>query len=331
MEVSEMALLNMVQSINLALQQEMTKDESVVLLGEDVGVDGGVFRVTDGLIEQFGEQRVMDTPLAEAGILGTAIGMALGGLRPVAEMQFSGFSYLTVSQLEGAASRYRSRTLGQRTVPLVMRMPYGGGVRALEHHSESREALYAHIPGLKVVLPSTPRNARALMVAAIRDPDPVIFMEPKRSYRAFREDVPDEEEVLPLGSAQVVQEGRDITLVSWGAMMRPALAAAGKLGESKGVSVEVIDLLTVSPLDGEAVARSVRKTGRCVVVQESPQRVSIGSDIIAQLNDRALLYLEAPVKRVSGYDVVTPYFGRENNYIPDEGRIVAGLEETLLF
>jgi pyruvate dehydrogenase E1 component beta subunit len=326
-----MARMNMVQAINLALRQEMAADESVVVLGEDVGIDGGVFRVTDGLIGEFGEGRVMDTPLAEAAIIGTSIGMALGGLKPVAEMQFSGFSYLAVSQLEGAASRYRSRTLGQRTVPLVMRMPYGGGVRALEHHSESREALYAHIPGLKVVLPSGPRNARALLVAAIRDPDPVIFMEPKRTYRAYREDVPEEVEVLPLGEARVVQEGSDITLVSWGAMMRPTLAAASHLAETKGTSVEVIDLLTVSPLDGEAVARSVRKTGRCVVVQESPQRASIGSDIIAQLNDRALLYLEAPVKRVSGYDVVTPYWGRENNYIPDEGRIVAGVEETLSF
>jgi len=321
----------MVQAINLALLQEMAKDETVVVLGEDVGVDGGVFRVTDGLIDKYGEARVIDTPLAEAGIIGTSIGMALGGLRPVAEMQFSGFSYLSVSQLEGAASRYRSRTLGQRTVPMVMRMPYGGGVRALEHHSESREALYAHIPGLKVVLPSGPRNARSLMVAAIRDPDPVIFMEPKRSYRAFREEVPEEEEIRPLGEAEIVQEGSDITLVSWGAMMRPTQAAATRLGEEEGVSVEVIDLLTVSPLDGEAVAGSVRKTGRCVVVQESPQRVSIGSEIVAQVNDRALLYLEAPVKRVSGYDVVTPYFGRENKYIPDEARIVAGLKETLAF
>ncbi len=322
---------NMVQALNLALDQEMSGDDSVIVMGEDVGLDGGVFRVTDNLFGKYGEDRVMDTPLAEAGILGTAIGMALAGLRPVAEMQFSGFSYLMFGQLECHASRYRSRTQGQRGCPLVVRMPYGGGVRALEHHSESREASYAHLPGVKVVIPSSPRNARALLVAAIRDPDPVIFMEPKRSYRAFKEEVPEEEEVLEIGKAQLVQEGTDITVISWGAMMRGALSAVAELGEEREASVEVIDLLTMSPMDAKTIAESVKKTGRCVVVQEAPRSISISSEVVAAINDRVLLYLEAPVKRVSGYDVVTPYFGREMNYIPSTARIKREILKTLDF
>ncbi len=325
-----MPKLTMVQAINLALKQEMERDESVVILGEDVGTDGGVFRVTDGLIDQFGEERVMDTPLAESGILGTAIGMAIAGLRPVGEMQFSGFSYLMFGQWEGNATRMRSRTQGQHTCPLVIRMPYGGGVRALEHHSESREATYAHIPGGKVVIPSGPRNARALMLAAIRDPDPVVFMEPKHSYRSFREEVPEEEEVRPLGQAEVVREGEDLTVVAWGAMMRPTLKAVDEVAAG-GADIELIDLLTISPLDGDTICESVKKTGRCVVVQEAPRSFSVASEIIARLNDDALLYLEAPVKRLTGYDVVTPYFGREKSYIPPAARIIKGLRETLEF
>jgi pyruvate dehydrogenase E1 component beta subunit len=320
----------MVQAINLALKQEMERDPSVVILGEDVGTDGGVFRVTDGLIDQFGEDRVMDTPLAESGILGTAIGMAVAGLKPVGEMQFSGFSYLMFGQWEGNATRLRSRTQGQHTCPLVIRMPYGGGVRALEHHSESREATYAHIPGGKVVIPSAPRNARALMLAAIRDADPVVFMEPKHSYRSFREEVPEQEEVLPLGQAQVAREGEDLTVVTWGAMMRPTLKAVDEVA-ADGASIEVIDLLTISPLDSDTICESVQKTGRCVVVQEAPRSFSVASEIIARINDDALLYLEAPVKRLTGYDVVTPYFGREKSYIPPASRIVRGLRETLEF
>jgi pyruvate dehydrogenase E1 component beta subunit len=321
----------MVQAINLGLRQEMERDDSVVVLGEDVGRDGGVFRVTDQLFEQFGEERVVDTPLAESAILGTAVGMALAGLRPVAEMQFSGFSYLMLGQWEGHATRYRARTLGQYSVPLVVRMPYGGGVRALEHHSESREALYAHTPGAKVVIPSGPRNARALIVAAIRDPDPVVFMEPKRSYRAFREEVPEEPETLPIGRAEIVQEGSDLTLVGWGAMMRPALQAAAEVAERRGASIEIIDLLTIAPLDGETVVASVKKTGRCVIVQEAPKSFGPASEIIARINDEALLYLEAPVKRLTGYDVVTPYFGREQSYIPTADRVARGIAETLDF
>jgi pyruvate dehydrogenase E1 component beta subunit len=326
-----MAKLNMVQALNLALDQEMARDKGVVLLGEDIGLDGGVFRVTEGLIQKHGEARVIDTPLAESGIIGTAVGMALGGLRPVAEMQFDGFSYLALNHLETAASRYRARTHGQRTVPLVLRIPYGGGVRALEHHSESRETLFAHLPGLKLVVPSGPRNARALLVAAIRDPDPVVFLEPKRSYRAFKEEVPEEPEVLPIGRAQVVQAGADLTVITWGAMMRPTLQAVEAVQAARKARIELLDLQTLAPLDGEAIASSVRKTGRAVVVQESPKSLGVASEVIARINDAALMYLQAPVRRVTGYDVVTPYFGRENAFIPGLERIRRAMEETLDF
>jgi pyruvate dehydrogenase E1 component beta subunit len=326
-----MPRMNMVQAINLALHEEMSRDPSVIVMGEDVGKDEGVFRVTAGLLDSFGEQRVLDTPLAESGILGTAIGMAIAGLRPVTEMQFSGFSYLAIPQLEGNASRYRSRTQGQRTVPLVIRMPYGGGVRALEHHSESREATFAHMPGVKVIIPSGPRNARALMAAAIRDPDPVVFMEPKRSYRAFKEEVPETPELLPVGEAQVVQEGSDLTVIAWGAMMRTAVEAVRRIEQERGSSIELIDLLTISPLDVDTIAASVKKTGRCVVVQEAPRNLGVSSEIVAQINDRVLMWLEAPVARVTGYDVVTPYFSRELDYMPTPERVVAGIVETLDF
>jgi pyruvate dehydrogenase E1 component beta subunit len=326
-----MAKLNMVQAINLALHQEMEKDRDVIVLGEDVAVDGGVFRLTEGLLDTFGKDRVLDTPLAESAILGTSIGMAMAGLKPVCEMQFSGFSYLMMGQFEAHATRMRARTHGQFTVPLVIRMPFGGGVRALEHHSESREATYAHLPGAKVVTPSGPRNARALLVAAIRDPDPVVFMEPKHSYRAFREEVPEAEEVMPLGKSQVVQEGTDLTLVSWGAMMRPTLKAAAEIQKERGVSIEIIDMLTISPLDGNTVVQSVTKTGRCVVVQEAPRSFGASSEIIARINDKALMYLEAPVGRLTGYDVVTPYFGREKHYLPSAARVARGIKETLDF
>ena len=255
-----MAKMTMVQALNLALRQEMAKDDRVILLGEDVGVDGGVFRVTDGLIETFGEERVLDTPLAEAGIAGMSIGMAIYGLRPVCEMQFSGFSYQAFHQIENHAARMRWRSQGRLSVPMVLRAPYGGGVRALEHHSESREAYYAHTPGLKMVMPSGPRNARALLVSAIRDPDPVIFYEPKALYRAFREEVPEAEESMPLGASQIVREGKNLTMITYGAMLRPTLEAAVQLEEKMGVSAEVIDLLTLSPLDTGTFARSVRQT-----------------------------------------------------------------------
>jgi pyruvate dehydrogenase E1 component beta subunit len=326
-----MAKMNMVQALNLALDEEMSRDESVVILGEDVGVDGGVFRVTDGLHDKYGADRVIDTPLAESTIFGSAIGMALAGLKPIAEMQFSGFAYFMLAQLESHASRFRSRSQGVWSVPLVVRMPYGGAVRALEHHSESREATFAHFPGTKVVVPSTPRNARALLTAAIRDPDPVVFMEPKRSYRAFREEVPEEGEDIGIGEAQIVSEGSDLTVVAWGAMMRPTLQVVAEVEERRGINIEVIDLLTVAPMDGNTIVNSVQKTGRCVVVQEAPKSFGVASEIIAKINDKALLSLEAPVKRVTHYDVVTPYFGRELMYIPSAERISRGIHETLDF
>jgi pyruvate dehydrogenase E1 component beta subunit len=326
-----MPKMNMVQAISLALEQEMAKDDSIIVLGEDVGVDEGVFRVTAGLHKKYGDARVIDTPLAESGIIGTSIGMAVAGLKPVGEMQFSGFSYLMMHQLEGHASRLRSRSQGAWSCPLVIRMPYGGGVRALEHHSESREVMYAHLPGVKVVIPSTPRNARALLIAAIRDPDPVVFMEPKRSYRAFREEVPEEEEVMDIGKAEIVQEGTDLTVVVWGAMRPSVLKVVDEVQKARGVKIEVIDLLTISPMDGNTITNSVQKTGRCVVVQEAPKSLSVAAEIIAKINDKALMYLEAPVNRVTNFDVVTPYFSREMNYIPSPGRIRRGIEETLDF
>ncbi len=326
-----MPKLNMVQALNLALKEEMARDDSVLVLGEDIGVDGGVFRVTDGLLEDFGSERVVDTPLAESGILGTSVGMAMAGLKPVSEMQFSGFAYLMFGQLEGHASRFRSRTQGQFTVPLVVRMPYGGGVRALEHHSESREAYFAHTPGTKVLIPSGPRDARALLAPAIRDPAPVVFMEPNPLYRAFREEVPEEPEVAEIGKARVLREGGDLTLVSWGAMMRPTLEAADALREARGGELEVIDLRTIAPMDSATIAESVKKTGRAAIVQEAPRSFGPASEIIAQLNDRVLLWLEAPVKRITGYDVVTPYFAREMMYLPSAERIRRGIEETLDF
>ncbi|MFW5833205.1 MAG: alpha-ketoacid dehydrogenase subunit beta, partial [Pseudomonadota bacterium] len=256
-----MAEKTMIEALNLALHEAMEADDRVLVLGEDVGVDGGIFRLTEGLIETFGEERVVDTPLAESAIVGMAIGLAVYGLRPVAEMQFSGFGYLAFHQLESHAARLRWRSQGRFGVPLVVRMPYGAGVRALEHHSESREAYFAHTPGLKMVIPSGPRNARALLKSAIEDPDPVIFFEPKALYRGYREEVPDEPETLPIGEARVVREGRDITLVAYGAMLKRVREAADRLAED-GVEAEVIDLLTLSPLDDATVAKSVRKCGR---------------------------------------------------------------------
>lgn len=326
-----MAKMTMVQALNLALMQEMEKDDRVIVLGEDVGVDGGVFRVTDGLIEKFGPDRVIDTPLAESGIAGFSIGMAVYGLRPVCEMQFSGFSYYAMHQMEAHAARLRGRSLGRFHVPMVLRCPYGGGVRALEHHSESREAYWAHTPGLKMVIPSTPRNARALLVSAIRDPDPVVFYEPKAVYRAFREEVPEEEETLPIGKSQVVREGRDVTLVSYGASLHPTLEAATRLQEERGVEAEVIDLLTISPLDDELFTASARKTGRVVIVHEAPRSFGPGAEIMARLMEKSFLYLEAPVRRVTGFDIVIPLFQREMQYLPGADRIVSAVRETLDF
>jgi pyruvate dehydrogenase E1 component beta subunit len=326
-----MAKMTMVQALNLALHQEMEKDDRVVVLGEDVGLNGGVFRVTDGLIHKFGPERVIDTPLAESGIAGFSIGMAVYGLRPVCEMQFSGFDYFAFHQMESHAARLRWRSQGRFSVPMVLRAPYGGGVRALEHHSESREAYWAHTPGLKMVLPSSPRNARALLVSAIRDPDPVIFYEPKALYRAFREEVPEEEETFPLGKSQIVREGADITLISYGATLHPTLEAASELKEKHGIECEVIDLLTISPLDDELFITSVRKTGRVVIVHEAPRSFGPGAEIVARLVEKSFLYLEAPIRRVTGFDIVIPLFQREQEYLPSAPRIVRAVRETLSF
>lgn len=326
-----MSELTMVQAINLAMRQEMERDDSVVLIGEDVGVDGGIFRVTEGLLDRFGEDRVIDSPLAESAIVGVSIGMAIAGLKPIAEMQFSGFSYFAFHQIECHAARMRWRSQGRYPVPMVVRMPYGAGVRALEHHSESREAYYAHTPGLKMVIPSTPRTARALLVSAIRDPDSVIFFEPKLIYRAFREEVSEEEDVLPIGRPRVVREGEDVTLISYGAMLHRTIEAADRLRDEDGVHADIIDLLTISPLDERALAESARKTGRVVIVNEAPRSFGPAAEIVARLVEKAFLYLEAPVKRITGYDVPVPYLAREQAYLPDVDRIVAGVRETLEF
>jgi len=324
-----MAEMTMVEALNHALHQEMEKDDQVVVLGEDVGEVGGVFRVTDGLVDEFGEKRVVDTPLAEAVIVGASLGMAVNGMKPVCEMQFSGFSYHAMHQIENHVARFRWRTRGRFHVPMVIRMPYGAGVRALEHHSESREVFFSHIPGLKVVMPSGPRLARSLLVSAIRDPDPVIFMEPKLLYRQFREEVPEEEETHPLGAARVAREGGDLTAVAWGAMLPRTLEAAEEMAEEEGVEVEVVDLLTLSPLDAETFTESVRKTGRAAVVHEAHRSWGPGGEVVARIMEDAFWYLEAPIQRITAPDVITPFFARENAYLPDKDRIRKGFRAAL--
>jgi pyruvate dehydrogenase E1 component beta subunit len=326
-----MAKLTMIKALNLALLQEMERDRDVLILGEDVGVDGGVFRVTDDLQRKVGSQRVIDSPLAEAAIIGTAVGMALYGLKPVCEIQFSGFAFQCFHQIENHAARYRLRSQGRFQCQMVIRMPYGGGVRALEHHTESEEQFYAHIPGLKMVVPSGPRVARALLASAIDDPDPVVFFEAKALYHAGKEEVPDEPETLPIGRAQVVREGRDVTLVAYGAMLPVAREAAEVLVAEDGVEAEVIDLLTISPLDREAIVQSVTKTGRAIVVHEAPRSFGPGAEIAASIMEGAFLRLEAPVRRVTAHDVSFVGFARERAHIPNVARVVAAARETLRY
>jgi len=326
-----MGKLNMVKALNFALLQEMERDADVLVMGEDVGIDGGVFRVTEDLHRRFGARRVIDSPLAEAAIVGTAVGMALYGLKPVCEIQFSGFAFQGFHQIENHAARYRQRSQGRFHCQMVVRMPFGGGVRALEHHSESEEQFYAQIPGLKMVIPSGPRNARALLVSAIRDPDPVIFFEHKALYHAHREDVPDDVETLALGRAQVAREGHDLTLVAYGAMVRVALEAAEVLRAEDGVETEVIDLLTIAPLDRETLVQSVGKTGRAVIVHEAPRSFGPGAEIAATIMEGAFLSLEAPIRRVTAYDVPFVGFAREKVNVPDVGRVVTAARETLAF
>lgn len=323
-----MADLNMVEALNQALAYELAHDPAVVLLGEDIGVNGGVFRATIGLQARFGARRVIDTPLAETGIAGTAIGMAAMGLKPVAEIQFSGFIYPAIDHVLNHASRLRHRTRGRLTCPLVIRAPCGAGIHAPEHHSESPEALFAHIPGVRVVTPSSPARAYGLLLASIRDPDPVIFFEPTRLYRLFRQPVEDNGEALPLDSCLTLRVGSDLTLVSWGGALQDVQAAADLLAQ-EGVMVEVIDVATLKPLDMNTILASVAKTGRCVIVHEGSRTGGVGAEIAANIAERGLYSLLAPVQRVTGYDVVVPLYRLENQYMPGTERIVAAARQTL--
>ena len=319
----------MVEAINLALSEEMERDENVCMLGEDIGVNGGVFKASKDLQKKYGEERVMDTPLAECGIVGTAIGMAVYGVRPVVEIQFSGFTMQAFDQIEQNMARLRNRTRGKYNIPIVLRTPFGGGIRAVEHHSESREAYWAHTPGLKVVIPSGPRNARALLAAAIREDDPIIFYEPKAVYRAFREDVPDKPEIMEIGKAEVVRTGKDITLISYGAMMRPCKEAVNDLADDHGIDVELIDLLTISPMDTETLAASVQKTGRCIIVHEGQRTCGVAAEIIARLNEVVFEFLEAPIKRITGFDIPFPYFQVEEHFLPESEEIILAIKDTI--
>lgn len=320
----------LLEAVNLALASEMRKNEEVVILGEDVGVNGGVFRATANLRDEFGLKRVMDTPLAETMIAGVSIGMASQGLKPIAEIQFMGFIFPALEQIICHAARLRNRTRGRLSCPLVIRAPFGGGIHAPEHHSESTEALLAHIPGLKVVVPSSPARAYGLLLAAIRDPDPVIFLEPKRIYRSQQQEVEDNANALPIGSCFTLREGSDITLVSWGAMITETLSAAESLS-NEGVNCEVIDVATISPLDVETILISVRKTGRLVIIHEAPRTGGVGADISAIVAEQALLDLQAPVVRVTGYDTVMPYFRLEKHYLPNSQDIIDAVKQTLEF
>jgi pyruvate dehydrogenase E1 component beta subunit len=325
------ARLNVVEAIDQALLQEMDRDPSVIVLGEDVGKDGGVFRVTDGLVQRFGEQRIIDTPLAESGIVGMAIGMAIAGYRPVAEIQFSGFIYPAYDQIVNHAARMRTRSRGRWTCPMVVRAPYGGGIRALEHHSESMEAVFAHVPGLKVVIPADPYEAKGLLTAAIRDPDPVVFFEPARVYRAIKMEVPEEQYELPLGKARIVREGTDLTAIAWGAQLRVVREAAEKLAADGRCDVEVVDVRTLSPFDHETVVGSVMRTGRAVVVHEAPRTGGFGAEISAQIMERAVLSLEAPVRRVTGFDTIPPLSKLEDHFQPDVERVADEIIATMEF
>ena len=322
--------MNMVEAINSGLMVEMEKDPSVVILGEDVGKEGGVFRVTDGLQQKFGLERVIDTPLAESGIVGTAFGMAVKGLKPVAEIQFEGFLPPAMDQIFSHICRIRTRSRGRFTCPMVIRSPWGGGIHAPEHHSDSPEALFAHTPGIKVVIPSMPYDAKGLIISAIRDPDPVLFFEPKRLYRAIKEEVPEGEYTVPIGAAKIVREGKDLTIITWGAMVRESLRAA-EMADKEGIQVEVIDLRTIAPMDDATYMDSVRKTGRVVIVHEAPKTCGVGAEIIARINEKALLSLQAPIERTTGFDTVVPLMKLENHYLPSPERILQGIRKVMEF
>jgi pyruvate dehydrogenase E1 component beta subunit len=322
--------MTLVEAINDALHHEMARDDMVMVMGEDVGRSGGVFRVSAGLQQRFGEDRCVDTPLAEAGLLGAALGLCLAGFRPIVEMQYDAFSYPALDQLITHVGRYRWRSGGQLTVPLTVRMPYGGGVRAPELHEESPETYYVHTPGIKVAMPGNAADAKGLLAAAIRDPDPVVFLEPKVLYRSEREEVPGGEHVVPLGQARIARDGTDATVIAYGAMVRLAVAAAERLAEA-GVSVLVLDLRTLRPLDEEALLESVRRTGRAVIVHEAPRTAGFGAEIAAIIAERALLDLHAPVERVTGYDVPFPHWRLEDVYLPSVDRVAAAIRRTLRY
>ncbi len=316
-----MSVMNMVQALNNAFDIKLAEDRSIVMFGEDVGVEGGVFRVTEGLQKEYGADRVFDSPLAESAIVGTGLGMAMAGLRPVVELQFDGFTYPAFNQIISNVSRMNNRTRGLYKAPMVIRFPYGGAINAIEHHSESPESLYAHIPGLKVVVPSTPHDAKGLMISAIETDDPVIFMEPKRIYRAIKQEVSDEKFSIPIGKAKVVQEGSDITIVSFGALIRECQKAA-EMAKAEGISVEIVDLRTIYPIDRETVGASIRKTGRVLIVAEAPQSFSVGSELVTIANEEAFLSLEAPPRRVMGFDTIVPLAQGEKYYLVTPERIL---------
>ena len=322
--------ITLIDAITQALAYELQADKDVVLLGEDIGVNGGVFRATNGLQQRFGKMRVVDTPLAESMIAGISIGMASQGLKPVAEFQFLGFIYPALDQIINHASRLRNRTRGRLTCPMVCRTPYGAGIHAPEHHSESTEAFFAHTPGLRVVIPSSPARAYGLLLAAIRDPDPVIYLEPSRIYRLVKQDVPDNGIALPLDKCFVLREGSDITLVSWGAMMHETLAVAKQL-ETQGIQAEVIDVATIKPLDIQTILNSVEKTGRCVIIHEAHRTCGVGAEIAAQIAEYSLLSLRAPIMRVTGYDIIVPYAKMEKQYLPSEARILHAVKQVMEF
>ncbi|MFC6766956.1 alpha-ketoacid dehydrogenase subunit beta [Natrinema soli] len=316
-----------VEAVNDALHEEMTNDDRTLVFGQDVAESGGVFRATDSLKEEFGGERVLDTPLSEIAIVGSAVGLATHGFRPIAEIQFSGFLPPAFDQLVTNASRIRWRTRGELSAPMVVRTPYGAGVRALEHHSESLEAIYGHVPGLKVAIPSTPHDAKGMLVSAIRDPDPVLFMEPKHVYRSFREEIDEGTYTEPLGTAAIRREGSDLTVISWGAMMHKTLEAVDNLA----IDAEVIDLRTISPFDKETVTESVKKTGRCVVVHEAAKTGGFAAELVASINDEVLMYLEAPIERVTGFDVPVPLLSMEDFYIPHPPRIEEAIKDTVAY
>jgi pyruvate dehydrogenase E1 component beta subunit len=323
-----MSAITLVEAVNQAISYEMAHDKNVIIFGEDIAVNGGVFRTTVGLLEKFGPERVLDTPLAESMIAGMAIGMASQGLKPIAEFQFCGFIYSAFDQMISHASRLRNRTRGRLSCPIVYRAPYGGGIHAPEHHSESTEALYAHIPGMRVVIPSSPAKAYGLLLASIRNPDPVIFLEPKRIYRLIKQEVADDGKALPLDKCFIVKEGDDVTLISWGAMLKETMEAATAL-ENDGISAEIIDLATISPIDIGTILTSVEKTGRCVIISEAPRTCGVAAEIAAQLAEYAFDILKAPIQRVTGYDTVMPYAQLEKYYMPSVERILKAVRNIL--